>query len=581
MDITLQDAQSEWFWTKSTETLIGGSAGPGKSFFIRVASIHWALEIPNLQVYIFRRTYKDLEQNHISHPQGYPSLLAEHIEAKTVKYNTSKNIFKFDNGSMIHLCHCQHEKDVYSYQGAEIHLLLIDEATHFSKTIYNFLRGRLRQTGIKLPSHYIIECDEDERGYRTLFPRAILSANPGGVGHNWVKEMFVDYQPYKQISKTSLEDGGMYRAYYPAVITDNKKLMEEDPQYINRLKGLGNKALVRAMLDGDWDIVAGGAIDDVWNRDKQVLVPFDIPDGWFIDRGYDWGSSKPAACLWFAESDGSSVNGVYYPRGTIFVIREIYFSNGNANEGNRMLATEQANEIDKIDRELEEKGLIVNDGPADSAIYDDSTGKSIANDMEDMGITWIKSNKKPGSRIQGLQMLRKYLKNSLEDNKEEPGIYFFDCCVNTIRTLPVLPRDSKKPDDIDTNAEDHCFTGDTLVNTTLGQIQISKLVNKEGYLYSINNDVVRFHTVRETRKAECIEILFSNGDKVKCTKDHKFLTDKGWIEARYLTDVKSYGTIRENKKANKWKTLKSYLKLFKNLMELDITSVENIFKTLK
>ena len=146
MEIELQDAQSEWFWSEATEQLIGGAAGPGKSFYLRVAFCYWALEIPGLQLYLFRRTYKDLEQNHIMHPQGFPALLADHIKAKQVKYNTSKNVFAFGNGSMIHLCHCQYEKDVYNYQGAEIHVLGIDEITHFTPTIYKFLRGRVRMS---------------------------------------------------------------------------------------------------------------------------------------------------------------------------------------------------------------------------------------------------------------------------------------------------------------------------------------------------------------------------------------------------------------------------------------------------
>jgi len=158
MDITLQDAQSEWFWSEATEMLVGGAAGPGKSFFLRVGLIAWALEIKDLQIYLFRKTYKDLEQNHINHPQGFPVLLAEHIQAKTVKYNSSKNIFVFNNGSMIHLCHCQHEKDKYNYQGAEMHILAIDELTHFSESIYTYLRGRVRMSGVKLPEHYKIKC---------------------------------------------------------------------------------------------------------------------------------------------------------------------------------------------------------------------------------------------------------------------------------------------------------------------------------------------------------------------------------------------------------------------------------------
>jgi len=463
MDITLQDAQSEWFWSEATEMLVGGAAGPGKSFFLRVGLIAWALEIKDLQIYLFRKTYKDLEQNHINHPQGFPVLLAEHIQAKTVKYNSSKNIFVFNNGSMIHLCHCQHEKDKYNYQGAEMHILAIDELTHFSESIYTYLRGRVRMSGVALPDHYKIPCDKDKRGYRTLFPRAILSTNPGGIGHNWVKQTFVDYGPPKTVVKTPPKEGGLHRAFYPAKLSDNQKLLDDDPEYADRLSGLGNDALVRALLEGDWDIVAGGAIDDVWDRKVHVLKPFDIPSDWYVDRGYDWGSSKPASCLYFAESNGNEItlsDGTTrsFPRGSIIIIREIYFWSGKVNEGSKLLATEHAETIKEVDQQIQDLyNLYVNDGPADNAIFNTENGNCIADDMMEHGVYWTRSDKSPGSRIQGLEKIRELLKNAIKNGKELPGLYIFDTCTHAIRTLPTLPRDEKKPDDIDTNAEDHIY----------------------------------------------------------------------------------------------------------------------------
>ena len=456
MNIELQDAQSEWFWSKATEMLVGGSAGPGKSFFIRVALCYWALEIPNLQIYLFRKTYKDLEQNHINHPMGFPTLLGDHMREKIVRYNQSKNTFDFDNGSMIHLCHCQHEKDKYNYQGAEMHVLVIDELTHFSESIYTYLRARVRMSGVTLPDHY-------KTGLYNLFPRVVLSTNPGGVGHNWVKQTFIDYQPPKQIMKTDKKDGGMYRAFYPAKLSDNPKLLEDDPEYADRLSGLGNDALVRAMLDGDWDIVSGGAIDDVWDRSVHVIKPFKVPSDWYVNRGYDWGSSKPASCIYFAEANGNEIelsDGTkrHYPRGSIIVIREIYFYSGKVNEGSKLLATDHAKEILQADQEINELyKLRVMPGPADNAIFTAQNGNCIADDMSKIGIAWSESDKSPGSRVQGLEKLRELLKNALRHANELPGIYFFDTCTHTIRTLPTLPRDEKKPDDIDTNAEDHIY----------------------------------------------------------------------------------------------------------------------------
>jgi hypothetical protein len=463
MTVALQEAQSEWYWSAATEMLVGGAAGPGKSFFLRVALCSWAFEIPDLQIYLFRKTYKDLEQNHINHPMGFPVLLGEHIQAKKVRYNSAKNVFVFDNGSMIHLCHCQHEKDKYNYQGAEIHVLAIDELTHFSESIYTYLRARVRMSGVQIPEKYKIPDKLDNRGYRTVFPRAVLSTNPGGLGHNWVKQTFVDYSPPKTIVKTEKKDGGLYRAFYPAKLSDNQKLLDDDPEYADRLSGLGNRELVRAMLEGDWDIVAGGAIDDVWDRSVHVIKPFKIPQDWYIDRGYDWGSSKPAACIYFAESNGNTValsdgTRIHFPRGSIIVIREIYFWSGKVNEGQKLLATEHADIIKRTDEEIKQfHGANVRPGAADNAIFDSENGSCIADDMEKRGVRWTKSDKSPGSRKQGLEKLRELLKNALQNRSELPGIYFFDTCTHCIRTLPTLPRDEKKPDDIDTAAEDHLY----------------------------------------------------------------------------------------------------------------------------
>ena len=123
--------------------------------------------------------------------------------------------------------------------------------------------------------------------------------------------MFVDFvdkaNPFKP-KWAPADDGGMLRQYIPGTVYDNPALLKEDPGYIDRLKGLGSPELVRAMLEGDWDIVAGGMFDDVWDSKYTVIQPFKIPENWYINRGFDWGSAVPFACLWFAESNGEEVS---------------------------------------------------------------------------------------------------------------------------------------------------------------------------------------------------------------------------------------------------------------------------------
>jgi hypothetical protein len=449
MRLELHPKQSEAFRTSATELLYGGAAGGGKSHLIRVAAIFWCASIPRLQAYIFSRLSDDLRKNHMAGPTGLPSLLSDLIENGSVKINHSLGEISFWNGSNIFLNHCQYEQSVVKYQGTEIHLLLVDELTHFTSPIYYFLRSRVRMSNIDIPEQY-----------KNMFPRIICGSNPGNIGHNWVKADFIDGAPPMQIRDMPKEDGGMKRQYIPALLADNPTLTESDPDYINRLTGLGNPELVKAMRDGNWDIVAGGAFDDIWMRGKHVLPRFEIPSSWRVDRSFDWGSSKPFSVGWWAESDGTEclVAGRkrVFPRGTLFRVAEYYGWNGKPNEGCKMLAVEVAKEILAREKVLFPKRKVL-PGPADSAIYAVENDKSIGKDMEKAGVYWTEADKRPGSRKSGFEALRKRLKSVLQSPLEEPGLFVFDNCTHFIRTIPVLPRDQRDPDDIDTDAEDHVY----------------------------------------------------------------------------------------------------------------------------
>ena len=450
MDLELHEKQSEAFLTPATEVLYGGAAGGGKSHLMRIAMIAWCIAIPGIQCYLFRRTSDDLGKNHMEGPSGFRALLADWVVAGHVSFNEQKGHISFKNGAKIFLCHCQHEKDRFKYQGAEMHVLMIDELTHFTETIYRYLRGRVRLGGLKVPSQY-----------EGIFPRIICGSNPGGVGHNWVKSMFIDNAPPMEITQMPKAEGGMLRQYIPAKLDDNPTLAENDPDYIDRLSGLGNSALVRAMRDGDWDIVAGGALDDVWDRSRHVITPFEIPHSWMIDRSFDWGSSKPFSVGWWAESDGTEAtmrDGTKktWPRGTVFRIAEFYGWNGRPNEGCKLLAVEAARKIKEIEQYTFPRRSVT-PGPADPAIFAAENGVCIADDMARVGVRWVPADNRPGSRASGLEALRKMLKAGLTFPMEEPGLFIFDTCTNFIRTVPVLPRDERKTDDVDSDAEDHIY----------------------------------------------------------------------------------------------------------------------------
>lgn len=256
----------------------------------------------------------------------------------------------------------------------------------------------------------------------------------------------------------------MRRQYIPALLTDNPTQAENDPDYADRLTGLGSPELVRAMLEGDWNIVAGGALDDVWS-DRLVVPRFRVPDSWRVDRSFDWGSTHPFAVCWWAEADGTEAempDGRQWspPPGSLVMCHEWYGAEG-PNKGLKMAPRDVAIGIRDVEQQLSAGKMAgpVMPGPADnqiSAVSQPGT-PTIADEMASVGVHWTSSDKAPGTRKIGLELLRSRMREAGKDHPENPAIYIMDHCRNAIAQLPVLPRDPKKPDDVDTDSEDHMY----------------------------------------------------------------------------------------------------------------------------
>jgi hypothetical protein len=399
---------------------------------MRVAAILWCSSIPGLQVYLFRRIEGDLVKNHMEGPKGFRSLLAGLVNAKLVRIVEGE--IEFWNGSKIYLCHCKDEKDRFKYQGAEIHVLLVDELTHFTEVIYRFLRGRVRMVGVDLPEQYA-----------GMFPRVLCGSNPGNIGHHWVKAAFIDRAPPLKTYRTDAEEGGMLRQYIPALLDDNPSMTDDDPGYEGRLSGLGSKALVKALRDGDWDVIEG-AYFDCWANKRHVVEPFEIPEHWTRFRALDWGSAKPFSVGWWAIADEThrTADGHVIPRDALVRYREWYGSK-SPNVGVKMRSEDVAAGI--IKRTPEGEGAIKY-GVGDPAIWIEDGGPSIGEDMANAGVHFRKADNK---RIPGWQQMRGRLIG--EDGRAM--IFCFSTCTDSIRTIPALQHDAVKAEDIDTDMEDH------------------------------------------------------------------------------------------------------------------------------
>jgi hypothetical protein len=446
LNLELHPKQQFAFDSPATEILYGGAAGGGKSHLMRVAAIIWCSMIPGLQVYLFRRLRDDLIKNHMEGPNGFRALLAGWVACGFC--DIIEDQIRFWNGSKIYLCHCKDEAHRFKYQGAEIHVLIIDELTHFTEKIYRFLRNRVRMVGITVPKEY-----------EGRFPRILCGANPGGIGHQFVKTTFIDGAIPLMAYRAANDEGGMLRQFIPAILEDNPSMAEQDPGYENRLLGLGSESLVKAMRHGDWDIIEG-AFFDCFSKRKHVCKPFKVPERWLRFRAGDWGSAKPFAFGWFAvvDDDFLTPDGRVLPRGCLVMYREYYGVKTDSqgkfkpDVGLKMPAAEVGKKI-----RLLEQGDKIAYGKLDPAAFAHNGGPSIAEMMqaEGKGVTFTEADNARVSQrgaMGGWDQVRGRL---LGNEDELPMLVFFETCVHTVRTVPALQHDEDRPEDLDTTAEDH------------------------------------------------------------------------------------------------------------------------------
>lgn len=449
VEFKLYRKQHRAIMTLAQEVLYGGAAGSGKSYMMRVLAIILCLEIPNLKVFLFRRLYKELYINHVYAPDGFLTMLKPFIDNGDVVFNKSDGVLNFtSNGAQIYLCHAQHENDIMTYLGAEIHVLLVDEATQFSEKMIRFIRTRVRLGGLQLPERW-----------KNILPKIIYGTNPGGISHAYFKRGFVSHGE-GHVYKAPVNDGGMSREFIPARAKDNLVMVANDPNYEDRIRGIGDERLVDAYLEGNWNIDEGTAFGDLWDRNVHVVDSIEIPRTWTLDRSHDYGYSAPAATLWWAESDGTEAiindRRVAIPRRSIVMISEQYMAD-KEDKGLRLHPHEMGQRMH--DHEVM-WGLRnrVQPGPADSMIFDKDRGsRSIHDDYAARGMRFTHADKRPGSRERGFIMLRQALAATVKRNFEQPWLLVHRNCIHTISQMPELPINPKNPQDVDSSANDHIY----------------------------------------------------------------------------------------------------------------------------
>ena len=279
----------------------------------------------------------------------------------------------------------------------------------------------------------------------------ILTGNPGGPGQLWLKERYVDPCPHgMRIMERPLPNGSKKKwVYIPSRLGDNRILLSADPGYIDNLYMVGSAELVRAWLEGDWNAIEG-AYFDCWSQ-ALVVRPFTIPGHWLRFRGFDWGSARPFSVGWWAvASEPYDTGAGLVPTGALVCYREWYGASG-PNQGLKLHAEEVAAGI-----KAREAGDEIAYGVADPSIFSEDGGPSIAERMfRATGILWRPADNRrvpTAGRAGGWDQLRARMIG--EDGR--PMIYWFSTCVDSIRTIPALQHDPARPEDVDTDGEDHC-----------------------------------------------------------------------------------------------------------------------------
>jgi len=441
--------QSALFECPVQDILFGGARGGGKSHgMLGHFDCHQNEFGKHAKGILFRRTYNELEDI-MSKAQD---IFCQAGDPNKAAWNVAKRTLSFPSGASLRFRYLDKDRDADHYQGHEYSWICVEEAGHFPSPV---------------PIDKLRACLRSSAGVKKWF---LMTANPGGPGHNWLKAQYIDPAQPEQVHTVTnkfvingeKKEVSWDRVYIPSTVFDNHILLENDPDYINNLVASagGQDWLLKAWLNGDWDIVAGGMFDDVWDAEKHILPRFRVPPDWEVYRAFDWGSSKPFSVGWWAMATDSAINlrdsfRVFYP-GTLIRIGEWYGWNGTPNTGLRLLESEFIAGLFAREELIKEKYNVdrVYDGPADSSIFTVQDGESIADKHEKQGVSWMMAKKGPGSRVHAWQEIRQMLANA-KNPMEDRGLFVTEDCLQFRRLVPTIQRDSKNLDDIDTNSEDH------------------------------------------------------------------------------------------------------------------------------
>ena len=429
---SLNAKQVEFFQSDAKYTAYGGARGGGKTHGIRIKAVDGALQYPGIRILIVRRTYPELQSNHIEPMLGLVPLGKNGL----AEYNVQLKQLKFVNGSVIKFGHFQsYQSAATEYQGQEYDWIFMDEATQFTEEEFRYLGGCLRGVN-SFPKQFFITC------------------NPGGVGHRWVKRLFIDRQ-YKQYpdDPERSENPNDYR-FIQATVDDNTALMKSKggKGYLDSLSSLPENIRM-AHRYGDWDVLSGNYFPE-FGVTKHVVTPFKIPKHWTRYRALDYGLDM-LAVGWFAVDE----------HGRAYMYREFRKSN---------LVVSDAAQAIKDNTGADER-IAVTFVPPDMWNRQKDGGKSMAELFMTHGIPIVKAN---NNRVQGWIQVKEFLKNQ-EDGK--PGLLVFDNCKGIISDMQAIQADENNPNDCAKQPHDITHGPDSLRYFCISRTLPGEIPKEEEY----------------------------------------------------------------------------------------------------
>lgn len=439
-------AQTRFMQASEDVVFYGGAGGGGKSllgmmkFFQQLVVEHNRFRTGEIQkskawgLYLRRKT-PDLKQA-IDESRRY----FDEFDPDA-KFNENSGIWEFPacGDAKFEFGHMQHEKDRFNYKSNSYTYVFFDELTEFTQLQFQYIFSRARSDDPVL----------------TDMVQVCAGSNPDGPGLLWVRDMFIEKKEPLKVYRTKYTlESGMEKhtdqVFIPARLSDNPPLYKSG-NYETRLRGLPPE-IREAILNGNWYYASGAFLARVWDSKKHVVPDHPVPHGATCFRSGDYGYAKPASITWwYVDADG-----------VLTAFYNLYLTEHTPEM--------QAERIKEVELEFglwnENADQSYISGPLDAKCWNrESSGTAIAAKFVSKGIRWYRAaNRKPESRKNGAIELISRLEARIPDpnapdnrTKDRPMIRWMERCRAPIRTLPILRPDPHNPEDVDSDAEDHCY----------------------------------------------------------------------------------------------------------------------------